>query len=367
MNHPFEVKGLGKSPFVLLRRDGLPEQAERCAFCDRPIKHLYWVRSADEKQFVVGSECISKGGLGGAVEELDKTQEAEDRRLVAEAVKSIASDLKLFPHPIPEHAASGRSLWDYIDFIKFVGGRKAFRNAADSVRELLRKKSAKPSGEKAWARPATVVRGPSLLVSQLLEQCDAMGQLASLRTGSRILIASDYGGEQLKQHAVQILGTSGSRHLAATDAWFAVYVDAPVDRLALRLRPEPVGVPEIAPLPQLNLIEKARAAIGFPPKHNPADIAGRRALNEMYRQFGPRAGEQAVIQVSSLPGVLGEAANLLTHHGTPLQTDEVEALLSTYAENDARIDDDPHIQCLCHLWLTATHAIKHRQPLWLVK
>lgn len=172
---------------------------------------------------------------------------------------------------------------------------------------------------------------------------------------------------QLKQHAVQILGTSGSRHLAATDAWFAVYVDAPVDRLALRLRPEPVGVPEIAPLPQLTLVEKAHAAIGFPPKHKLADIAGRRALNEMYREFGPRAGEQAVIQVSSLPGVLGEAANLLTHHGTPLQTDEVEALLSTYADNDARIDDDPHIQCLCHLWLTATHAIKHRQPLWLVK
>ncbi|MBS0191508.1 MAG: hypothetical protein U0573_10625 [Phycisphaerales bacterium] len=66
-------------------------------------------------------------------------------------------------------------------------------------------------------------------------------------------------------------------------------------------------------------------------------------------------------------GVLAEANQLLDKLGTPANPDAVNALLRPYTQDDARCDDDPHIQCLCHLWLTATHALEHRQPMWCIK
>jgi hypothetical protein len=44
----------------------------------------------------------------------------------------------------------------------------------------------------------------------------------------------------------------------------------------------------------------------------------------------------------------------------------VESTLQQYSADD-RVDDDGHVQCLCHAWLTATRAVQMRAPLWLVK
>lgn len=174
---------------------------------------------------------------------------------------------------------------------------------------------------------------------------------------------------QLKVHALDSLGPAHIKFLTAVDAWHGVYVDAPIDRLALRLNPEPASAPsnQIVRASPPTFLDKVRSAFGFAPKQRDTEDALRTVIDQMHREFGPRAGEQSVLQVSSLRGVLEEANELLAQHGTNANAADVEELLATYSSDDARVDKDPHIQCLCHLWLTATHALEHRQPMWVIK
>ncbi|MFO0860557.1 MAG: hypothetical protein U0570_08365 [Phycisphaerales bacterium] len=173
---------------------------------------------------------------------------------------------------------------------------------------------------------------------------------------------------RLKQHADERLGSAGAKHIMAVDAWFGVYVDAPIERVTLRLNPEP-SEPEasaIAPVWRPTVVDRLRMAIGLAPKTRSADHVAYESLNRMFREFGPRPGERAVLQVSNLRGVLQEANRLLEQNGTACEQAAVESLLATYDDNE-RMEDDPQIQCLCHLWLTGTHALRYEQPMWLVK
>lgn len=90
--HPFELAGFGLAPFRCVGSYSLPspQMAEQnpsayqnalrempkgwgigtCAYCGMGLMHNFLIRSADNKGFVVGSECVAKTndvGLGNAV------------------------------------------------------------------------------------------------------------------------------------------------------------------------------------------------------------------------------------------------------------------------------------------------------------
>ena len=64
MLHPFEVRGLGQSPFhyagfeVMATKEGQP--AGTCDYCSTGIKYAAIIQSSDGKRFVVGCECVRK-------------------------------------------------------------------------------------------------------------------------------------------------------------------------------------------------------------------------------------------------------------------------------------------------------------------
>lgn len=75
--HPFELAGLGKAPFKVLRaftmpktlrgetRDGITVEVMTngvggCRYCGQAICDIYTVRSSDGLEFPVGSSCVEK-------------------------------------------------------------------------------------------------------------------------------------------------------------------------------------------------------------------------------------------------------------------------------------------------------------------
>ncbi|MFT3687165.1 MAG: hypothetical protein QM783_19960 [Phycisphaerales bacterium] len=169
---------------------------------------------------------------------------------------------------------------------------------------------------------------------------------------------------RLRAAAAESLGEAATRQFHAVDAWQGVYVDAPVDRELLWPGGKPVA-PQIATTGKPSFIDRLRKLFGLAPKGD-ADSEMRRALEQAMKANGPREGERGALQVGSLPKLMAEAEAMLRHLNVQPTTAGVEAMLAPYAADD-RCDDDPHIQCLGHLWLTGTHAMQNRQPLWLVK
>lgn len=66
MLHPFEIHGLGQSPFiyagfeVLTTKEGQP--AGSCDYCSTGIKYACIIESKDGKRFKVGCDCVRKLG-----------------------------------------------------------------------------------------------------------------------------------------------------------------------------------------------------------------------------------------------------------------------------------------------------------------
>ncbi len=88
--HPFEAAGLGKAPFKFIGHyeskfqacPGAPVKAGSCCdYCPASIMQVFMVRSADGKEFKVGSDCIMK---------------VDDRELVAavKVVEAVAAKAK---------------------------------------------------------------------------------------------------------------------------------------------------------------------------------------------------------------------------------------------------------------------------------
>lgn len=84
MPHVFQAAGLGLAPFKYV---GLSEGAATCDYCGTPLRYRYTVRSADGREFIVGSDCILKTGDAGLVkayrgspEYKRKAREARERK-----------------------------------------------------------------------------------------------------------------------------------------------------------------------------------------------------------------------------------------------------------------------------------------------
>jgi len=165
--------------------------------------------------------------------------------------------------------------------------------------------------------------------------------------------------------AAEMLGEAETRQLRAVDAWQGVYVDAAVDRELLWPDGKPAAPRAAATVGKPSFAARLLKLVGLAPRNDvPPEV--RRAMDEMVRAYGAREGEHGAVQVGSLPKLIAEAEALLRHLQVQPTAAGVEAMLAPYAADD-RCDDDPHIQCLGHLWITATHALQNGQPLWLVK
>lgn len=110
MIHTFEASNLGKAPFRVIGLYSFPSKslAEHnpdayqrqlnemprdvacgsCAYCGMGLTHNYIIKSADDKKFVVGCDCVEKTGDKGMVDQIkliERENRAEARRLAQEA------------------------------------------------------------------------------------------------------------------------------------------------------------------------------------------------------------------------------------------------------------------------------------------
>lgn len=175
----------------------------------------------------------------------------------------------------------------------------------------------------------------------------------------------------LQTFAREKLGPSGSRQIAAVDAWQAAYVDADIDRVVLWLegkRSVDQGSFTLESRPNVggSLIDRLlrRLRLRKKPALSPELDA---VVRQMVEDYGARPGERNAFQVGNLRRLMGELDALLATIGVRQTKDAVQALRRTYSESDDRCDDDPEIQCLCHAWLSASYALEVGAPLWLVK
>ncbi|MEZ6235181.1 MAG: hypothetical protein R3B68_13415 [Phycisphaerales bacterium] len=174
----------------------------------------------------------------------------------------------------------------------------------------------------------------------------------------------------LARFAGDELGEEGSQQIRGVDAWNGVYVDAAVRREVLwpgdpKSESTP-SEPQMVASGGGSIVSRVLGLFGIRRKQEvPPEL--RLALDEMVRAYGAREGESGALQVGNLVALIAEFERLLEHLGTPPTEESVSRLAESYAADDARCDDDGHIQCLCHAWLTAKHALDSRAPLWLLK
>lgn len=146
--HAFEQAGLGLAPFRFI---GMIEQEESpydagtvkagiiggceihtqpggtCDFCGTFIIDMFKIRSADDKTFKVGSDCLLKTGDAGLIKlvpELKKKaakarKEAREAELIRRAKEAFQSRPSLFrdePHPNAYWAKEGKTKRDYMQW-----------------------------------------------------------------------------------------------------------------------------------------------------------------------------------------------------------------------------------------------------------
>ncbi|CAH7386595.1 conserved hypothetical protein [Vibrio chagasii] len=74
--HTFELSALGKAPFYIVdSSDG--NHAFYCEHCGTMLKHRFFVKSADGKVSVVGSECIKKTDDQGLIDGVKRIKKAQ--------------------------------------------------------------------------------------------------------------------------------------------------------------------------------------------------------------------------------------------------------------------------------------------------
>jgi len=140
--HRFELAGLGKAPFQFTGKvtetvfvacpGATPKSGSSCDYCGTGIRYEFWLRSADQKEFKVGCDCIHKAGDRGLIKQIAaaerklrdaKNQAAKARReakkesRIASAksnLPSVRGALASRPHPSSYFANQGRSLLDYV-------------------------------------------------------------------------------------------------------------------------------------------------------------------------------------------------------------------------------------------------------------
>lgn len=178
---------------------------------------------------------------------------------------------------------------------------------------------------------------------------------------------------ELQEFARAALGPEGSKHIWAVDAWSGAYLDLNISRELLRIPgDEPRGgVPsdEAGTRKEGGFLAWVKKLIGLK-QTSPTAAADQsevhEAVREMVKRYGARRGEEDAFQVSNLRGLMKELNQLLAVLKVEPTTEAVESLLDNTVSEDGP-ESRPHIQCLCHVWLTGNQALRMGAPLWLLK
>lgn len=171
--HPFERAGLGKAPFRfvgyaysvgpirtvlpdgIVYEVGAPGQPMgTCAYCAQGIAHIYRVRSADGREFGVGSDCVAKCDadpkLVKAVDTEVKKRERQARQARVERRKlgldatladpDVRTKLASVPHPRGfSDRETGRklTLLDWCEWMLAHSGDRGRRTVEKKIAEVL--------------------------------------------------------------------------------------------------------------------------------------------------------------------------------------------------------------------------------------
>lgn len=143
--HPFEKAGLGVAPFryvgmiaqeisygerVIGSAGGVPittKPGGTCDFCGAYIVNMFQVESSDGNRFKVGCDCIKKvdAKLTKSIAvDVKKMKAIRERQRIADAKAALPKAYKLQgqPHPAPYHAADGKTLANYVEWLLANGG-----------------------------------------------------------------------------------------------------------------------------------------------------------------------------------------------------------------------------------------------------
>ena len=90
MQHCFEQKGLGLAPFTYLY---CTEGKSSCQYCSTSIRYKFYIRSADGKEFFVGSDCVMKTGDAGRISTVKKAKSQLDKAK-REAKKEVQRQIR---------------------------------------------------------------------------------------------------------------------------------------------------------------------------------------------------------------------------------------------------------------------------------
>lgn len=129
--HKFEARGLGKAPFVCVGSEYkvvtigvippvIVKPGATCDYCGTAISNVFNIRSADNKRFHVGSECVNKTGDAGLIRKVNaEAKKIKDAKLNSAFEKLFANSsaieqLALTPHP---KGWEGKTFLDYADWM----------------------------------------------------------------------------------------------------------------------------------------------------------------------------------------------------------------------------------------------------------
>ncbi len=167
--HPFEARGLGRAPFRfvgMVKQDlcygeAILNRAEcertgislttkpggTCEYCGTYILRMFSVRSADGREFKVGSDCILKCGQVSLIAAVRRAVNAQARARKAKAAKDMTAELSALladasvraklegkPHPHASMAAEGSTLADWADWMAENAGAAGRARAARAVK-----------------------------------------------------------------------------------------------------------------------------------------------------------------------------------------------------------------------------------------
>lgn len=157
--HPFEKAGLGRAPFKFFRFEvkihsipsGPSKPGSSCDYCATSIKNVYWIRSADDKEFKVGCECVKK--TTDKKSSLHRTVDAHARKIQTRARKeceavriesaktaltqdTVRAELTSQPHPKSWLADKGLTKLDWAEWMLKNAGNRGRLEVAKVVEKL---------------------------------------------------------------------------------------------------------------------------------------------------------------------------------------------------------------------------------------
>jgi hypothetical protein len=134
--HAFEQAGLGKAPFKIIGFEGVEDRIAHnvsraahgltyttnacggtCDYCGKAIFNVYRIRSADQKEFAVGCDCVCKTGDAGMVkivtdiakEHAKARRQAREDAKIAEAETALEREDVQAALIVKAHPCSGRN------------------------------------------------------------------------------------------------------------------------------------------------------------------------------------------------------------------------------------------------------------------